>query len=128
MSGCVAEADRELTVWQALPVEVVAAGLVGGLVPTGDFEVVQLWRFRRQQILLDRTCDIEVVIDLREFGFESRFPQGSLHVTANLAGDQRRNDAAGKNQCGVNDIDSQRKCSTGDLRSVKSQLHKSSNE
>src|SRR5688572_22652349 len=97
VSGCVPNTYGELTVRQELPVEVVSTGLVGRLVPTCDFEVVQLRRFRRQKVLLDRTCNIEIVIDLREFRFEFGFAQRGSHVAANLARNQSGNNADNKN-------------------------------
>jgi hypothetical protein len=56
-----------------LPVEIVAAGLIGRLVPTGDVEVVQSRRFGGQQVLLNGTRDVEIVIDLRQFALQLGF-------------------------------------------------------
>jgi hypothetical protein len=45
MTGNVREADNHLPIGQNLPVEVIPAGVIGGPVPTGNVEPLNLRRF-----------------------------------------------------------------------------------
>src|SRR4029078_13556118 len=109
VTGCVSDADRDLAVRQELPVKVVAAGLISGLVPARDLEVVELRWTHGHKALLDRACKIEIVVDLFELALEFGFTQRGAHVTANLLCDCGRDDAGEKDQCRVNDIDGEGK-------------------
>src|SRR5688572_13194606 len=105
MSGSVGETDRELPVREQLPVEVVAAGLVCWLVPSGEIELFETRSCRRQQSLLNGSSDVEIVVDAIEVAFQLRFVQCSEDVVANLARDDCRYYAAAVNQNRVKQVD-----------------------
>ena len=71
--------------WKLKPIEIVAAGLVGGLAPAHDLEILDLGDFLRQQSFLNRFGDFELVLDLLlgggRFGEISQIGlQSVLHV------------------------------------------------
>src|SRR6185369_7301915 len=101
VSSCVSQTDGETAVGQRLPVEIVAAGLIRRLVPSGDFKVVQFGRLSRQQILLNRSGDIEIVIHLFELAVQLGFSQRGCNMSANATRDHSGENAAGQYHGGV---------------------------
>ena len=101
VAGDVGEGDDEAAVAEELPVEVVAAGGVGGEVPSADLEAGEGGADAGQERLLDGAGDLEIVGNLFELTLDLGFAKGGLDVLANLFADESCDEAAGENNGGV---------------------------
>src|SRR5512143_1754981 len=62
VTGYVSQTDNHFAVRECLPVKVVSAGIVRGLVPAGDLETCNGGRILRQESLLNGACDLQIVL------------------------------------------------------------------
>src|SRR5262249_46357947 len=115
VTGRIAEADCEAAVGQGLPIKVIAAGLFGGLIPTGDVEAVQVGRATRKESLLDRTRNIEIVVNALQLALELCLAQCGENMVANLSRYHPGYQAPERNHAGVAAIN-QRKVRRGGPR------------
>src|SRR5581483_9106944 len=76
MAAGVAETDRDPPVRQRLPIKVIAAGLFGRLIPTGQLEAAEDWLATGQQALLNRAGDVEGVMHTLQLSLQLGLAQG----------------------------------------------------
>src|SRR6185295_14080464 len=104
MAGRIAKTDGQPTVWQLLPIKVVASGLVCRLIPTGNLKAYQSRRTLRKQTLLDRTSDVQIMLYKFKFALQFCFAERCVHVTSNLACDDCRSNATRQYQACIDQI------------------------
>src|SRR5437868_13853557 len=100
----VREADGNAPAGQRLPVEVVAARLVGGLIPARHLEAVQLGRVRGQKPLLDRARDLKIVTHALKLALQLGLVERRRDVRANPSRHERGRAAARYEQTRVDNI------------------------
>src|SRR5882724_3739798 len=106
MTGGVAEANGQSPIRQCMPIEVISARLVGGLIPTRDLKTWHAGRMSRQEILLNRASNFHVLIHSIELPLQFGLPQRRIDVVSNLPGYHGRSEPAGRDHASIGEIDS----------------------
>ena len=86
---------------RVFPVVIIAAGLIGRLVPPRDGVSGDVRRLPRQQRLLNVAGDLEIVLNPVELTFGFGFTDGSFNVLADFAGDGTSNKSSNQKNDGV---------------------------
>src|SRR5688572_31065578 len=107
MTGCISETYCKTAVRQGLPVEVIAPGFIGRLIPCSKIKIFQTRRLSREKALLYRSGNVEIVVHLVELALKFSFSKGCSHVQANPMSNKSSQDAADRKSTRLNSSHSQ---------------------
>ena len=94
MSGDARKRDDQSAISHPLPIEIIAPRGVGGQIPATDLHPIDLWQNCRQQRLLNRPGNPQIMLNLFQLTLHLGFAQRCLHTLSNLITYQARDKSA----------------------------------